>query len=100
MIRRSNRLPAEPTEMKVSVKVSWSVLISTCNTKRFKRTLIYFETDTQYANFRGNPLHQATKRHLNNRSKTMKDERKRLILFGFSFYSLFGVWKTVGMSPC
>ena len=37
------------------------------NTKRFKRTLIYFNTDTQYANFRGNPLYQATKRHLNNR---------------------------------
>ena len=34
------------------------------NTKRFKRTLIYFNTDTQYANFRGNPLYQATKRHL------------------------------------
>ena len=37
------------------------------NTKRFKRTLIYFNTDTQYANFRGNPLYQASKRHLNNR---------------------------------
>ena len=37
------------------------------NTKRFKRTLIYFDADTQYANFRGNPLCQATKRHLNNR---------------------------------
>ena len=35
--------------------------------KRFKRTLIYFDTDTQYANLRGNPLFQATKRHLNNR---------------------------------
>ena len=33
------------------------------NTARFKRTLIYFNTDTQYANFRGNPLYQATKRH-------------------------------------
>ena len=31
------------------------------NTKRFKRTLIYFDKDTQYANFRGNPLCQATK---------------------------------------
>ena len=29
------------------------------------------------------------------RSKTMKNERKRLILFWFSFYSLFGVWKIV-----
>ena len=37
------------------------------NTNRFKRTLIYFNTDTQYAHFRGNPLYQATKRHLNNR---------------------------------
>ena len=37
------------------------------NTKRFKRTLIYFNTDTQYANVQGNPLYQATKRHLINR---------------------------------
>ena len=35
------------------------------NTKRYKRTLIYFDTDTQYAHFRGNSLYQATKRHLN-----------------------------------
>ena len=34
--------------------------------KRFKRTLIYYDADTQSANFRGNPLRQATKRHLNN----------------------------------
>ena len=33
--------------------------------KRFKRTLIYFDTDIHYAHFRGNPLCQATKRHLN-----------------------------------
>ena len=31
------------------------------------QTNAYFDTDTQYANFRGNPLYQATKRHLNNR---------------------------------
>ena len=31
-------------------------LFSDFNTKRFKRTRIYFNTDTQYANFRGNPL--------------------------------------------
>ena len=30
------------------------------NTKRFKQTLIYFNTDTRYANFRGNPLYQVT----------------------------------------
>ena len=28
------------------------------NTKRFKRTLIYFNTDIQYANIRGNPFCQ------------------------------------------
>ena len=33
--------------------------------KRFKRTLINFNTDTQHANIWGNPLYQATKRHLN-----------------------------------
>ena len=32
------------------------------NTKRLKRKLIYFNTDTQYAHFRGNPLYRATKR--------------------------------------
>ena len=31
------------------------------------------------------------------RLKTMKNERKRLILFSFNFYSLFGAWKIVGM---
>ena len=31
------------------------------NTKRFKGTLIYYDIDTQYAHFRGNPLRQATK---------------------------------------
>ena len=41
------------------------------NTKRFKRTLIYFNTDTQYAHIRGNPLYQATKRHLS-RGSTKK----------------------------
>ena len=63
-----------------------SVLKQDPNTKRFKRTLIYFNTDTQYAHFRGTDI----------RSKTMKNERKRLIiLFWLSFYSLFGAWKIV-----
>ena len=31
------------------------------------------------------------------RPKTMKNERKGLVLFGFSFYSLFGAWKIVGI---
>ena len=32
-----------------------SVLKQDPNTKRFKRTLIYFDTDTRYANIRENP---------------------------------------------
>ena len=44
-----------------------SVLKGDPNRKRFKLTLIYFNTDTQYANLGGNPLYQATKRHLNNK---------------------------------
>jgi len=33
--------------------VSLSVCLSLClNTKKFKRTIIYFDTDTQYVNFR------------------------------------------------
>ena len=55
-----------------------SVVKQDPNTKRFKRTLIYYDTDrlalsyaktcsaiyqdkTQHANFLGNPLYQATK---------------------------------------
>ena len=36
--------------------MSASVLKQDPNTKRFKRTLIYFENDTQYKIFGGNPL--------------------------------------------
>ena len=43
------------------------LIVKDPNTERFKRTLIYFNTDTLYANFRGNLLCQATIRHLNNR---------------------------------
>ena len=63
----------------VNSKTIWnrmtaSVLKQDPNTKRFKRTLINFDTDTQYANFRGNPLCQAAKRHLTDkRLKTMKN---------------------------
>ena len=32
--------------------------------------------DTQYAHFQGNPLYQATKRHLNSKKKTDKKYRK------------------------
>ena len=49
--------------------------------KRFKRTLIYYDTDSQSANFRGNPLRQATKRHLNNRSMVKNDEKQNYLSF-------------------
>jgi len=39
-----------------------SVLKQNLNAKMFKRRLIDFNTDTQYAHFRGSPLYQATKR--------------------------------------
>ena len=73
-----------------------SVLKQDPKTKRFKRTLIYFDTVTQYAKFPGNPVYQATKTTLKqqiNGQKSLKYERKRLTLFWFSFYSLFGAWK-------
>ena len=54
-------------EKKIWNRMTASVLKQDPNTKRFKRMLIYFNTDTQYANLRGNSLYQATKRHLNNR---------------------------------
>ena len=53
-----------------------SVLKQDPNAKRFKRTLISFNTDTQYAHFQGNPLYQATKQHLTDKQ-----------------ISLFGAWK-------
>ena len=63
------------------------------NIKRFKRTLIYFNTNTQYANFRGNPLYQATKGHLttDKRLKTMKNKKAYLVLVEFL---QIGAWKT------
>ena len=45
--------------------------------KSFERTLIYQDTSTRSANFRGNPLCQATKRHLTVKwLKTMKNEKR------------------------
>ena len=64
------------------------------NTKRFKRMLIYFNTDTQYANFRGNPLYQATKRHLNNLPSTEQAAKTqpKQDLFFFHFSSFLTVY--------
>ena len=68
--------------------------------KRFKRTLIYYDTDTQSANFWGNPLRQATKQHVAvKRLKTMNNQKRKEItsfLVDFSFFS--PSWKNVGMT--
>ena len=73
-----------------------SVLKQDANIKKFKRTLIYFNTDTQYAHFRGNPLYQATKRHLNNKplkqqapNKLQKLNQTKISLF-LSVFIVFG----------
>ena len=52
---------------KVWNRMTASILKQNPNTNFFKQTFIYFNTDTQYANFQGNSLYQSTKRHLNNR---------------------------------
>ena len=41
----------------------------------FQRTLIYYDTDTESANFRGNSLCQATKWHLNNSLMVKNNEK-------------------------
>ena len=54
--------------------------------KRFRRTLIYQDTNTQSAHFRGNPLCQATKLHLTDkRLETMRSE----ITYLFGWVTLF-----------
>ena len=77
-----------------------SVLKQDPNTRRFKRTLVYFNTDTQYANFGEIPFikPQNDTYTTDKRPKTLKNERKGFILFWLSFYSLFGAWKIVGMT--
>ena len=49
-----------------------SILKQDPNTERFKRMLIYFNTDTQYANIWGNPLYQTTKWHLKQQINVQK----------------------------
>ena len=63
--------------------------------KRFKRTLIFYDIDTQSANFQSNPLRQATKRHLN-KSYTVKNDEKwdDVSSVWLSFCSVLGrIWK-------
>ena len=58
--------------------------------KRYKRMLIYCDTDTKSAIFRGNPLCQAAKRHLTVKwLKTMKNEIGSEITYLFLVKLLF-----------
>ena len=67
-----------------------SVLKQDPNTKRFKRTLIYFNTDTQYANFRGN-------RNLKKKKKKLNPNKISLFL---SFFTVFDRLSVVYVSFC
>ena len=58
--RKTTTTTQKHTHKKYTTRMTASVLKQDPNTKKFKRTLIYFNTDTQYAHFRGNPLYQAT----------------------------------------
>ena len=71
--RYGENLEGKKNEVKRSGKVDMSekkreeeILGKILTHKRFKRTLIYYDTDTQSAKFRGSPPCQATKRHLSN----------------------------------
>ena len=55
----------EPSMCAVSNPLFRYTVIQDPNTKRFKRTLIYYDTDPQDAHFQGNPFRQATQCHLN-----------------------------------
>ena len=48
---------------------------------RFRRTLIYYDADTQSAHFWGSPLRQATKQHWTVKRWKRRWERKQLIFF-------------------
>ena len=54
-----------PGKQESETRMTASVLKQDSNTTKVQKNAIC-EDKTQYANFRGNPLYQATKRHLNN----------------------------------
>ena len=79
------------------------------NTEKGQKNAVY-QDKTQHANFRGNPLYQATKRHLNN-SYTVKNDDfflyneteiellQPLICFQLSYVVyVSSAWKNVGIT--
>ena len=73
---------------KLAIKVSLSIHSQDSNTKSFKRTLIYFNTDTQYTQFRGkSPVssHKTTLKQQINGPKRWKMKEKGLSCIGLVF---------------
>ena len=67
MVGNSNHLSTRKYHIINKNKRPYKFVDEEIQTQRFRRMLIYFNTDTQYAHFGGNPLYQATEWHLNNR---------------------------------
>ena len=67
------------TQQKPQPKLHSTGIIQTrkrLKNKKQKKTLIYYDTNTQSGNIGGSPLCQATKQHLNN-SYTVKNVEKK-----------------------
>ena len=54
--------------------------------------LIYYDTDTQYANYGGNPLRQATKL---DKKTTAQPKKEKLFPFSSHFSSIFNHFTVV-----
>ena len=69
--------------------MSASVLKQDPNTEKVQKNAIYWDK-TKPANFRGNPLCQATKRHLTaKRSKTVRKQFSQTQISGLAFQFIF-----------
>ena len=60
MVGNSNHLSTRKYHIINKNKRPYKFVDEEIQTQRFRRMLIYFNTDTQYAHFGGNPLYQAT----------------------------------------
>ena len=67
-----------------------SVLKQDPNTQKVQWNAIY-QDETQHANFLGNPLYQATKRHLNNSTTVKIDEKLDGVQTQITVVSVFSV---------
>ena len=63
--KKRERKRKEEKKKKTEIRMTAGVLKQDPNTQKVQKNAIYCDK-TQTANVRGNPLYQATKRHLNN----------------------------------